>query len=68
MNSYTEILTKFMSSYERRDVALFWGGGGVRMYEIVRPWEGGGWRWVIIPSRGWVVLSEVENGCVTVLF
>ena len=30
MNSYTEILTKFMSSYERRDVALFfwWGGGG----------------------------------------
>ena len=27
MNSYTEILTKFMSSYERRDVALFWGGG-----------------------------------------
>ena len=42
MNSYTEILTKFMSSYERRDVALFGGGGrGVRMYEIVRPWEGG---------------------------
>ena len=28
MNTYTEILTKFMSSYERRDVALFFGGGG----------------------------------------
>ena len=28
MNSYTEILTKFISSYERRDVALFWGEGG----------------------------------------
>ena len=42
----------------------------MRIYEIVRPWGGGGegWRWVIIPSRGWVVLSEVENGCVTVLF
>ena len=26
-----------------------------------------GYRFVI-PSRGWVVLSEVENGCVTVLF
>ena len=25
---YTEILTKFMSSYERRDVALFGGGEG----------------------------------------
>ena len=25
---YTEILTKFMSSYERRDVALFGGEGG----------------------------------------
>lgn len=33
MNSYTEILTKFMIS--------FGGGGGVRIYEIVRPWEGG---------------------------
>ena len=42
----------------------------MRIYEIVRPWEGGGGggRWVIIPSRGWGVLSEVENGCVTVLF
>ena len=28
MNSYTEIRTKFMSSYERRDVALLGGGGG----------------------------------------
>ena len=28
MNSYTEILTKFMSSFERREVALFWGGEG----------------------------------------
>ena len=31
MNSYTEILTKFMRSCERSDVALFgaggWGGG-----------------------------------------
>ena len=27
MNSYTEILTKFMRSYERSDVAHFWGRG-----------------------------------------
>lgn len=34
MNSYTEILTKFMISFGGE-------GGGVRIYEIVRPWEGG---------------------------
>ena len=35
MNSYTEILTKFMISFGGE------GGGVVRIYEIVRPWEGG---------------------------
>ena len=40
----------------------------MRIYEIVRPWEGGMEVGYTFPNIGWVVLSEVENGCVTVLF
>lgn len=43
-----------------------WDGG-----VVVRPIAGTGvkvgYRF-IIRTRGWVVVSEVENGCVTVLF